>query len=128
MLRNPGKLAVILEALLGCFAYESAGASLLLYAASPGSNYTAKAALPPVGSQNGPSQVSLQQYPLSRSGLQPSLAAQKAIAMQFEGLSEAVTQFTSLQAKGDDHCSLVKEGCAGVGAKESPVQWSGHRC
>lgn len=33
MLRNPGKLAVICDALVQCFAFEPAGASLLLYAA-----------------------------------------------------------------------------------------------
>ncbi len=66
MLRNPGKLNVVSEALLGCFAYEPAGASLLLCAASPNTNYMAKAMLPSRSSKVRSTQNCVQQnLPLS---------------------------------------------------------------
>lgn len=39
LLRSPGKLVVLIDCLLQCFAYETAGASLLLFASSASNTY-----------------------------------------------------------------------------------------
>ena len=54
MLRNPGKLAVVSDALLKSFAFDSAGASLLLYVPAP-SSYSPKVSPPKVNAdKNNP--------------------------------------------------------------------------